>query len=65
MVWRAHRIGCRERALCRWHRWYAWYPVRVTKRHWAWLQRVERRGDRQHSWDDSWYVWSYRLLRGA
>jgi len=29
--------------LRKWHRWFAWYPVRVDDNHGAWLQYVERR----------------------
>ncbi len=27
-----------------WHRWFAWYPVRVSKRECIWLEFVERKG---------------------
>lgn len=29
--------------LSAWHRWYAWYPVRLIDGRLVWLQRVERR----------------------
>lgn len=33
--------------LWQWHRWYAWYPVRVENE-WVWREWVERRLDDSH-----------------
>lgn len=27
----------------KWHRWFAWYPVRVAEHDYRWLEIVERR----------------------
>lgn len=41
-----------------WHRWFAWYPVRVGENECRWLEYVERRGIDYHCdetgswWDD-------------
>lgn len=46
---------------CKWHRWFAWYPVRITPKKRAWLCSVERRLD---AWDRTrqpeWYAWDIR-----
>lgn len=47
MIWTRHHWHSRP-----WHRWFAWYPVRVqvegdgsvTIHTWAWLTIVERKG---------------------
>lgn len=47
----------------RWHRWFAWRPVRTVWGHVLWLEHVERRGgfdhrknsDRRPPW-----LWEYR-----
>ena len=26
----------------KWHRWFAWYPVKTTDNKWAWLKDVNR-----------------------
>jgi len=30
---------------CRWHRWFAWFPVRVAQDDCRWLEVVERKAD--------------------
>ena len=50
-----------------WHRWFAWYPVRLTRltgggfyvSHWAWWEIVERQLV-ESVWGD--IDWSYREL---
>lgn len=37
-----------------WHKWFAWYPVRIGSRDCRWLETVERRKDSPH------YIWEYR-----
>jgi len=44
----------------RWRRWFAWYPARVTKREWVWLEWIER----QNTGDTGWVCWSYKLPEG-
>lgn len=38
------RSQIRNRALCLWHLWFAWYPVRVQRNDWRWLEKVNRKG---------------------
>lgn len=37
------RAAARDEARARWHRWYAWRPVRVGKNDCRWFEWVERR----------------------
>lgn len=41
---RQRRQSARDR-WCVWHRWFAWFPVRVGPRDCRWLETVERRAD--------------------
>lgn len=49
MKWRVRKPGARNRAKRLWHKWFAWYPVRVPtygKRSgmtMVWLQHVKRK----------------------
>lgn len=46
-----------------WHRWFAWYPVRVGPHHLVWWERVERRGTPERdNYGGYYYVWEYRPL---
>ena len=29
--------------LAEWHKWFAWHPVKISDRQYAWLENVERR----------------------
>lgn len=46
------RLAAREH----WHRWFAWYPVRIGSRDCRWLETVERQKTRPH------YLWEYREM---
>lgn len=35
-----------------WHKWFAWYPVRVGPNDCRWLEVVYRQYDRVSSWDN-------------
>jgi hypothetical protein len=49
MKWRVRKPGAQERAIRRWHRWFAWKPVRVptmgpmSGMTMVWLDTIERR----------------------
>ncbi len=44
-----------------WHRWFAWYPVRVADFDCRWLETVERQG-RNHCFGlDNYWEWKYRV----
>jgi hypothetical protein len=45
--------------LGKWHRWFAWHPVRIGPHDCRWLEYVWRRGDRHGSWDGTWWEWQY------
>jgi len=42
-----------------WHKWFAWFPVRVGSHDCRWLEHVERRGE----WSEYWDTWSYEYRR--
>ncbi len=43
--------------LGKWHRWFAWFPVRVGENDVRWLERVERRG-----WMNHFIGWRWEYL---
>lgn len=47
MKFRVRRPMAKYRALQRWHKWFAWYPVRVRingrSERMVWLETIERR----------------------
>lgn len=45
-----------------WHRWFAWYPVKVADRDCRWLEYVERKGTLYAGFDGSYWGWEYRLI---
>lgn len=47
--------GKKKREREQWHRWFAWYPVRLADNDCRWLEYVERKGEL----DDGWW-WEYR-----
>lgn len=47
--------------ISKWHRWFAWYPVRLyNKDMCVWLEWVEQRAECANSIRAIWY-WEYRL----
>lgn len=44
----------------KWHRWFAWHPVRVGHRDCRWMETVERR-----AYFDNWLelCWEYRAVQ--
>lgn len=52
----------RDAMLRRWHRYFAFFPVRVGERECVWLEWVERMGT-QHmcGWEYVW-TWEYRRI---
>lgn len=50
MKWRVRKPYARIRAKHRWHKWFAWYPVRVPTKGkmsgmtMVWLETIERKG---------------------
>jgi hypothetical protein len=45
-----------------WHRWFAWYPVRVGSHDCRWLEAVERKGTFRGWIGDPYWEWEYRAL---
>ncbi len=55
-----HTKEVRVNALHNWHRWFAWWPVRVGIKECRWLEFVERKGkQKMHGYDMLW-SWEYR-----
>lgn len=48
----------RHAARKEWHRWFAWYPVRVAQRDCRWLEYVARRDAAEYLQP----LWEYRAL---
>lgn len=42
-----------------WHRWYAWYPVKVNEREYRWLEYVLRRRNGERF--SGIYWWTYKI----
>lgn len=63
------RFNCGETAeekearVTDWHRWFAWYPVRVASGDCRWLEYVERRCTMQCGFNDYWYSNEYRAIK--
>lgn len=70
MIWRVTKPGAADRAKCRWHNWFAWYPVRVptkgrmSQQHKVWLQTVRRKGAYQIGFECCYWSWLYVLPGG-
>jgi len=43
----------------KWHRWFAWYPVRVGLRECRWFEMVARKGTRHEGASYVWWTWEY------
>jgi hypothetical protein len=63
---RVRKPWARYRALHRWHKWFAWYPVRVPSKGrmsdmtLVWLEFVERKGKRYSGYGHSFWLWEYK-----
>jgi len=47
----------------KWHRWFAWHPVRVGSREKRWLEYVERKGTVWEATSIWGYTWEYRSIQ--
>lgn len=69
MKWRVRKPHARFRAKERWHKWFAWYPVRVPTRGrmsgmtMVWFETIERKGVYEWHIGDGHWVWSYRFCK--
>ena len=56
------RFNCNRDKKAKWHRWFAWYSVRVAPNDCRWLEYVQRKGEYQASpfWEG--WVYEYRPL---
>ena len=54
------RSAEREAGRSKWRRWFAWHPVYLDTREWAWLEVVERRQLWSGGWGGGYYYWEYR-----
>lgn len=44
----------------RWQLWFAWHPVKMGHRHWAWLEKVQRHRPYEYPFN----YWVYRWPMG-
>jgi len=71
MKWRVRKPFARIRAKHRWHKWFAWYPVRVPTKGkmsgmtMVWLETIERKGFLDTSWGDYTWSWDYRYTNNG
>lgn len=49
----------RHARLENWHRFFAWYPVKIKDHDCAWMEWVLRKGKFTCSWGDADWTWSY------
>jgi len=61
---KVRKFGVRRRALHRWHKWFAWRPVRVPNKgnEMAWLETVRRKGKYYSNYSDNGWNWEYENL---
>lgn len=45
-----------------WHKWFAWFPVRISDQENAWLEYVERRIEYYDGYDGTYSFVEYRKL---
>lgn len=64
MRWRHDSFPCIVCKKQKWHKWFAWFPVRVSEDEIVWLVCVERRSGFKSEWDyfDGW-EWEYRTIQ--
>jgi len=64
MEFKVRRPGAKHRALQMWHKWFAWFPIRIGKKknRLIWLEYVMRRGEYWTSWGEDGYTWEYRRI---
>lgn len=46
-----------------WHKWFAWYPVKVRRGDVRWMEFVARRGEFQRGYRSSWWDWEYEAIK--
>lgn len=44
-----------------WHKFYAWYPVRIEEKHCRWLEYVERKATLHDGFIGDYYTYEYRI----
>jgi hypothetical protein len=45
-----------------WHKWFAWYPVRISSHDCRWLETVRRKGTYECSFGDCYWDWEYEVM---
>lgn len=57
------QVQMRRISLCEWHKWFAWFPVKVDDGDCRWLEYVERRYRNAYfEWFDRAFI-DYRAIR--
>ena len=51
MRWRVEKPGAEERTLAEWHKWFAWYPVKLDDTTKVWLCTVQRKGTSEQAYE--------------
>jgi hypothetical protein len=61
MLTAAEREEIKAERLAAWHKWFAWYPIRLSadKHEIRWMETVYRRGKQRYCDGDSYYSWTY------
>ena len=52
-------------ARTRWHRWFAWPPIRIASHDCRWLEMIERKGTFYPGWGEAYWCWEYRAMLTA
>ena len=66
MKWRVRKPYTRYKALHKWHKWFAWHPVRVptsgrmSGQTMVWLSNIKRKGTAVGWIDYTHWVWEYK-----
>lgn len=61
MKWFSETWDQKRNRLSKWHKYYAWFPVRTgpEKATKVWLEPVGRKGDWDSGYGDGWWNWEY------
>lgn len=57
--------GRRRDRLSNWHRWFAWYPVRMGENDCRWLEWVSRKGEFEYCGMGFNWSWAYKGISNA
>lgn len=58
-----NKAAAKKYKLTFWHKWFAWYPVRIGERDHRWLETVERRTTTDWTYRGHVLVREYRAIK--